>query len=69
MKYAWFSKKQLSIIANKIKCPYIYYYDMNDKIVQITEIKITREPSLFKDAVYLGPVKKYYASFSDKRTF
>ena len=69
MKYAWFSNKQLSVIADKIKNPYIYYYDMNDKIVQITEIKTNKDPSLFKDAVYLGPVKKYYASFKEKKIF
>ena len=36
---------------------------------KITEIKTNRDPSLFKDAVYLGPVKKYYASFKEKKIF
>ena len=69
MKYGWFSPTQLSIIKNNIKRPYIYYYDYNNKIVQITEIKLTKEKSEFKDANYVGPVKKYYASYRDSRNF
>lgn len=69
MKYGWFSPTQLSIIKNNITRPYIYYFDYNNKIVQITEIKLTKEKSKFNDAIYVGPVIKYYASFRESRSF
>lgn len=46
---------------DKCKSPYIYYKNINDKIVQVTEVfNDSNKKSLFKDAVYLGELKVFH---------
>lgn len=67
--YGWFSDTQrnrwndfyVERSKHKNQKKYIYYIDMNDNIVEITEI--TRDKnykSKFKDAIYLGEMKKFH---------
>lgn len=67
--YGWFSDTQrnrwndfyLERTKHKNQKKYIYYLDMNDNIVEITEI--TRDKnykSNFDDVIYLGKMKKFY---------
>lgn len=43
--------------------PYIYYKDINDNIVQVTEVINTSECiSNFKDALFIGELKKFHCS-------
>lgn len=42
---------------------YTYYIDINDKIVEITEVTSTdKTTSKFDDMVFLGELKAYYTS-------
>lgn len=69
-KIAWFSETQFNrIMCSKHNCdnkssgrmlPYIYYYDKDDNIIQITEILSEDKKSTFDDAVCKGPIKKFY---------
>jgi hypothetical protein len=48
---------------NKIDKPYIYYFDINNNIVQITEVfNDAKKKSNFDDAVYLGQLKKFHST-------
>lgn len=67
--YAWYSQKQFDTINtcndsnNKKKLPYIYYIDMSNNIVQVTEVSTTKQyPSLFDDVINLGQVKNFHAT-------
>ena len=68
---AWYSQTQFNNYvrrksmsydksSGRVK-PYIYYYDKDDNIIQVTEI-INGEDrkSNFDDAVCKGPIKKFY---------
>lgn len=59
--YGWYSKKQFENRFNHIKQAHIYYKDMNDNIVEVTEVTITPQyGSLFDDAVSIGKLKSWY---------
>jgi hypothetical protein len=66
--YAWYSQKQFDTINNynnngKKKSPYIYYIDMSNNIIQVTEVSTNKQyPSLFNDVVNLGQVKEFHAA-------
>ena len=69
--YAWYSQKQfdekknLLDYNNRKSLPYIYYIDMNNNIVQVTEVSTSKKyPSLFDDFVNLGQVNKFYIASS-----
>jgi hypothetical protein len=65
-----YSQKQFESIStainmnkNKIDKPYIYYFDINNNIVQITEVfNDANKKSNFDDAVYLGQLKKFHSA-------
>lgn len=65
-----YSQKQFQSIStaigmnkNKIDKPYIYYFDINNNIVQITEVfNDANKKSNFDDAVYLGQLKKFHSA-------
>jgi len=68
--YGVYSQKQFQSIStaismnkNKIDRPYIYYFDINNNIVQITEVfNDSNKKSNFDDAVYLGQLKKFHSA-------
>ena len=76
--FAWYSDKQFNCIKNTYKNtykneyigskPYIYYYDMNDNIVQVTHIisvKDGEEPKCqakFDDLLFIGEVKRCFTT-------
>ena len=67
--YAWYSQKQFDVINNCNDCnnnkkrPYIYYLDICNNIIQVTEVSTNKQyPSLFNDAVSLGQVKEFHTS-------
>ena len=50
----------------KKKSPYIYYIDMSNNIIQVTEVSTTKQyPSLFNDVVNLGQVKEFHAALTE----
>ena len=65
--HGWYSKEQFEV-AHKMKqklkkrhYTYIYYTDMSDNIVQITEVTAAKNyTSKFKDVEYLGELKAFY---------
>ena len=63
--YAWYSQKQFNTLehcSNQKKLPYIYYIDMSNNIIQVTEVSTNKQyPSLFNDVVNLGQVKEFHA--------
>ena len=71
--FAWYSEKQFNQIKNAYRNvmyverkPYIYYYDMDDNIVQVTHVVSVidgEEPKCsvgFDDMEFIGEVKKYF---------
>ena len=68
--YAWYSQKQFDVKKNILdynrkSLPYVYYIDMYNNIVQVTEVSTSKKyPSLFNDFVNLGQVKKFYTSLT-----
>ena len=80
--FAWYSEKQFkciqSSLTQKVKYddnyanayveskPYIYYYDMDDNIVQVTHVRSViedEEPTCdsdFDDLEFIGQVKKCF---------
>ena len=64
--YGIYSKKQFENLLTQTEnsnhdFPYIYYKDINDKIVQITEVvKSSKDKSNFDDAIYLGELKSFH---------
>ena len=66
--YAVYSETQfnhISRVNGNTKCPYIYYKNEKDEVVQVTEVFTNKEDkSTFSDAVYLGKVK-WYGAFQD----
>ena len=66
IKYAWYSNKQFEIISNKFgnkndMKPYIYYIDINDQIIQVTQVTDNLEhKTQFDDIKYLSEVKEFY---------
>tara|TARA_B100001093_G_scaffold408431_1_gene397286 strand:+ start:92 stop:307 length:216 start_codon:yes stop_codon:yes gene_type:complete len=60
--YGWYSKtQQQQTISERKKreYPYIYYIDMQDKIVLVTEVNKGNKIN-FEDAIPLGELKKFY---------
>ena len=69
--YGWYSKKQQKNICERLEMetaashfpkrtyPYIYYIDMQDKIVLVTEVNKGNKIN-FEDAISLGELKKFY---------
>mgnify|MGYP001170517504 CR=1 FL=1 len=70
--YAVFSRKQFEnklksneLVNENTNMPYIYYKQLNGRIVQITEIfHDPNKKSLFDDAVYIGEVGNFYKATS-----
>jgi hypothetical protein len=61
--YGYYSKQQFDIIKKKKESPYIYYTDINDNIVQVTEV--SKESDIirsFTDTVKLGKLKKFHST-------
>ena len=53
----YYSKKQFEIISKKHDRPYIYYKNKDNKVVQITEVKLKKNGgSLFKDVYSVGVI-------------
>ncbi len=69
--YGWYSKTQQESICERLEMetaarhfpkrthPYIYYIDMQDKIVLVTEVN-RGDKINFDDAISLGELKKFY---------
>ena len=69
--YGWYSKTQQKNICERLEMqgpakhfpkrthPYIYYIDMQDKIVLVTEVNKGNKIK-FDDAISLGELKKFY---------
>ena len=64
--YGIYSKTQFDTLLqqkenDKRHFPYIYYKDIKDKIVQITEVfNDPNKKSMFDDAIYLGELKSFH---------
>tara|TARA_Y100000816_G_C25804129_1_gene421062 strand:+ start:361 stop:654 length:294 start_codon:yes stop_codon:yes gene_type:complete len=61
--YGYFSQKQFNNILsnNKNSKPYIYYYNYDNKIVQITEVSKNSNLKNFEDVINLGKVKEFHS--------
>lgn len=61
--HGWYSKTQYNREkpgqSKKQKGERIFYLNEKEETVEITEVKRTNEPSLFKDAIYVGIVTKF----------
>ena len=70
--YGWYSKTQQKNVCEALEMeatserhfpkrtyPYIYYIDMQDKIVLVTEVNKGNKIN-FEDAIPLGELKKFY---------
>ena len=69
--YGWYSKTQQKKICERLEMetaarhfpkstrPYIYYIDMQDNIVLVTEVNKGNK-IIFEDAISLGELKKFY---------
>ena len=60
--HGWFSTKQKKVIEsnNEKKIKPIFYLNMNDEKVEVTEVTQTKEyVSNFDDVMYLGILKEY----------
>ena len=69
--YGWYSKTQQKNVCERLEMqaaakhfpkrthPYIYYIDMQDKIVLVTEVNKGNKIN-FEDAIPLGELKKFY---------
>jgi len=69
--YGWYSNTQQKNICETLEMqaaarhfpkrthPYIYYIDMQDKIVLVTEVNKGNKIN-FEDAIPLGELKKFY---------
>ena len=69
--YGWYSKTQQKNVCERLEMqaaakhfpkrthPYIYYIDMQDKIVLVTEVNKGNKINL-EDAIPLGELKKFY---------
>lgn len=56
----FYSNKQFKIISRSHKRPYLYYKNKDNQIVQVTEVKKRKNgPSLFNDAIPIGPVNVF----------
>lgn len=61
MMYAYYSEKQFKTISrNAVPRPYLYYKLENGSIVQVTEVRSTKNESLFDDAKFVGMVTEFY---------
>jgi hypothetical protein len=64
--YGYYSKKQFNILLknnnNKINRPYIYYYNENNDIVQITEVSKNSNLKNFDDVIKLGKLTKFHSA-------
>lgn len=59
--YGYYSEKQLETIKKTHDKPYIYYTDINDKIVQVTEVTTSSSiDRAFNDIIQLGRLKNFY---------
>lgn len=63
--YGWYSQKQYENLKRVCEKDLVkankYYLDMNDKIVQVTEVTINDNfTSHFDDAIYIGKLKRWY---------
>ena len=69
--YGWYSNTQQKNVCERLEMqaaarhfpkrthPYIYYIDMQDKIVLVTEVNKGNK-IIFEDAIPLGELKKFY---------
>ena len=59
--YGYYSEKQLETIKESHNKPYIYYTDINDKIVQVTEVTTSSSiDRAFNDIIQLGQLKNFH---------
>ena len=64
----WYSQKQQNLRHNDpdMKYPYLYYEKINGEIVQVSGVLNSEtEKSLWDDAVYLGPLKRFYKATNE----
>ena len=69
--YGWYSKtqKRISKEIMKKRAEYIYYLDMSDNIIEVTEVSRANEcPSKFDDVVSLGLLKEFYKTSNEPIT-
>ena len=61
--YGYYSEQQFDNLKNSEReYPYIYYKNINNIIVQVTEVTTNPEyQSKFNDAVHLGKLKKFHS--------
>ena len=69
--HAWYSDEQFKIIAKyKHRKPYLYYKDIHNKIIQVTNITKGKDhKTQFNDIRYLGEVKIFYKVSSEPLLF
>lgn len=63
--FGWYSSEQHKIHQSELdmKHPYIYYVNMKDEIVQVTEIKYSESDiGSWDDSFCLGQMKRFYKS-------
>ena len=61
--FGWYSSEQHKIHQSELdmKHPYIYYVNMKDEIVQVTEIKHSESDiGSWDDSICLGQMKRFY---------
>ena len=64
----WYSQKQQNLRHEDadIKNPYLYYENINGKIVQVSGVLNTEtEKSLWDDAFCVGPLKRFYKATNE----
>ena len=65
--YGYYSEQQFDNLENSEReYPYIYYKNIDNIIVQVTEVNTNPEyQSKFNDAVHLGKLKKFHSVFAN----
>ena len=74
--FGWYSSTQFNNLNDddrnkscKKEYPYIYYMDINNKVVQVTEVMSDKEKkSNFNDAVYLGELSRFLCVSVEPKT-
>ena len=66
--FGWYSSKQQECRQSDydIKHPYLYYFNMDDEIVQVSGVICSEEEkSLWDDAFCVGQLKRFYKATSE----
>ena len=65
-RYLYFSLSQFKKIVNQGRQkPYIYYMNENNEIVQVTEVRLSKDKNVYPDEINHGLYKRFVTS-SDK---